>query len=539
VTKPVSVATDARAPVAQPPAVSQVAFAAQAEEAGPAADGQRAATETTAAATGNSPADESGTASSTISSPARLPPPDSEAVETPAAETPDIPTAAQIIDSIRLHFPAIREAIAGRVVASGEVLSATGAFDRKLDGYSENQPLDFYKNYRHSLDIKRDTFWGGQTFAGYRVGRGEYEPWYLERETNKGGEFKAGFIAPLAKDRTIDVNRAELWRAQLEQGRIEPEIRAAVIGSVRDGTVSYWEWIAAGSNLAIAKGVLQLGLDRTEFLEDQVEAGEKAQIDLTDNQRIIVSRRAKVIDAERKLLQSAQKLSLFYRNEAGLPIVLPTDLAPEKMPAIPRLDDLDFNGDTTLALNNRPELTELSIVRRQLGVALQQANNETIPDVDAGFKFAQDVGEPTSSKRDKSDFELEASLLVSVPLERRKALGKIRQLQGKLAQLRAKYQFAEDKIVAEVEISRAALRAAEERVEQTTRGLELAQQMQAAEGELYRLGQSTLLNLNLRELQTADAAVEQLGAQLDFYVALTDYVAALGGAGEPGPPPAP
>jgi hypothetical protein len=468
-----------------------------------------------------------------------LPPPDSEAVETPAAETPDIPTAAQIIDSIRLHFPAIREAIAGRVVASGEVLSATGAFDRKLDGYSENQPLDFYKNYRHSLDIKRDTFWGGQTFAGYRVGRGEYEPWYLERETNKGGEFKAGFIAPLAKDRTIDVNRAELWRAQLEQGRIEPEIRAAVIGSVRDGTVSYWEWIAAGSNLAIAKGVLQLGLDRTEFLEDQVEAGEKAQIDLTDNQRIIVSRRAKVIDAERKLLQSAQKLSLFYRNEAGLPIVLPTDLAPEKMPAIPRLDDLDFNGDTTLALNNRPELTELSIVRRQLGVALQQANNETIPDVDAGFKFAQDVGEPTSSKRDKSDFELEASLLVSVPLERRKALGKIRQLQGKLAQLRAKYQFAEDKIVAEVEISRAALRAAEERVEQTTRGLELAQQMQAAEGELYRLGQSTLLNLNLRELQTADAAVEQLGAQLDFYVALTDYVAALGGAGEPGPPPAP
>ena len=83
-------------------------------------------------------------------------------------------------------------------------------------------------------------------FAGYRNGRGIFEPWYLERETNKGGEFKVGFMAPIVRDRVIDANRAELWRAQLERDRVEPEILAVVIGSVREGSFAYWDWVAGG-----------------------------------------------------------------------------------------------------------------------------------------------------------------------------------------------------------------------------------------------------------------------------------------------------
>ncbi len=445
------------------------------------------------------------------------------------------PTAEQVVVSVRNHFPIIQQAVAAREIAAGEALSATGAFDHKLEGYSNSQPLDFYENYRQGVDLKRDTYWGGQTFAGYRIGRGDFEPWYLERETNKGGEFNAGFFVPLAKDRAIDANRAELWRAQLEQNRVEPEIRAAVIGSVRDGVVAYWVWVASGANLEIAEGVLELGLNRTDFLEEQVKAGEKAEIDLVDNQRIIVSRQAKVIDARRKLQQSAQKLSLFLRDDRGVPQLMPLDVALGDLPRVPTISTSDFLGDEERAIANRPELAELSFVREQFAVALRQAGNETLPDLDAGIKVAQDVGEPTSSKRDKSELQLNASVLLSVPLERRKALGKVRQLEGKLAQLRAKLRFAEEKIVAEVGIARAALVAAAERVEQTSRGLELARQMQEAENDLYEAGQSNLLNLNLRENQAAEAAIERLSAQLDYYVAAAEYSAALGEAGSTNP----
>ena len=185
-------------------------------------------------------------------------------------------------------------------------------------------------------------------------------------------------------------------------------------------------------------------------------------------------------------------------------------------------------ADVALAQANRPELEELQLARRQLSVLLRQACNETLPQIDAGLLVAQDIGQPTSAKRDKSEFELEATMTLSVPLERRQALGKARQLRGKIAQLRAKTRFASDKIATEAQAAHAALTAAAQRVEQTTEGLALAERMQVAEQRLYELGQSTLFNLNLREQQTAEAAIERVAAQYDYHVALADYAASLG-----------
>lgn len=458
----------------------------------------------------------------------RLPAADPPAEEIARPPTTDAPTLAALATSVRVHFPLIQQAVAARTIASGEVLAASGAFDHKLEGYSNSQPLDFYENYRHSLGLKRDTYWGGQVFSGYRIGRGEFEPWYLERETNKGGEFKTGIVVPLARDRGIDENRAELWRSQIERGRVEPEIRAVIIAAVRDATVVYWQWVAAAANYQVAQSVLELGLDRKAYLERQVELGEKADIELVDNQRIVLSRGAKATDARRKLQQAAVKLSLFLRDDFGNPVVLPLEAALREFPNADSAEQWGAEANTALAMANRPELAELQLAQSQLAVLLRQASNETRPQLDAGLLVAQDVGEPTSAKRDKSEFEVEASVMLSVPLERRKALGKARQLRGKIAQLRAKSRLAADKIAIEAQAAHAALTAASVRVDQTTESLALARRMQEAEQRLYELGQSTLFNLNLREQQTAEAAIERVNALFDYHVALADYAAALG-----------
>lgn len=465
-----------------------------------------------------------------------LPNPD-QATTTPpeVLATPPVTelTLAEVTESVRNHFPLILQAAAARRIASGQALSASGAFDHKLGGFYESQPLDFYENYRGGIGVKRDTTWGGQTFAGYRIGRGIFEPWYLERETNKGGEFKAGFMAPIVRDRWIDANRSELWQAQLERRRVEPEILAQVIGFVRDGSVTYWSWVAAGANERVAAGLLDLAVERNEALAAQVEAQEKADIDLVDNRRIIVSRESKLIDARRKLQQATVKLSLFYRSINGEPALIDLSLLPDDyFTRVLFVTDADgqelMEDDEFLALAQRPELTELQIIRQQLSVALRQARNETLPDIDGGLLVGQDVGEPTSSKRDKSEFELEALVTISVPLERRKAFGKIRSLRGKLAQVTQKNRFTSDKIVADVRISRAALEAAKERVAWAAENFDLAIQMQEAEQELFDLGQSTLFNLNIREKQAAEAAAGRVEAQLEYHIAKANYAAAMG-----------
>ncbi len=487
-------------------------------------------------------------ASKTISEPAKLPPPadeaDSETESTgeaevveplsqpseldTAVEAPLPPTVDEVVRSIVEFFPLIQQATAGRTIASGQVLEASGAFDHKLDITSDSQPLDFYENHRSSIGVKRETTWGGRTFAGYRIGRGVYEPWYLERETNKGGEFKMGFTAPLIRDRAIDANRSELWQAQIEQTRIEAEIDLAVIGSVRLGAIAYWDWVAALAKLNVAEEVLQLGLARVEGLADQIAEGEKKEIDQTDNQRIIVSRQAKVIDARRKVQQAAAKLSLFLRDPTGRPIVPSENVADPAFAVSMGFEPPPIDEDVVFASTNRPEPRELRLAAQQIGVAMRQAANETWPDVDAGLLIAQDVGERTSSKGDKSEFELEASLTLSVPLERRKAFGKLRQLRGKLAQIRAKQRFVDEKIAIDVQVSRTALEAAALRVDQTAEGLRLAQEMSIAEQVRFDEGESDLFLLNAREKQAADAASELIDAQLDYSIAAADYAAALG-----------
>ncbi|MDA1178025.1 MAG: TolC family protein [Planctomycetota bacterium] len=104
----------------------------------------------------------------------------------------------------------------------------------------------------------------------------------------------------------------------------------------------------------------------------------------------------------------------------------------------------------TTSLSNRPELRELRWQRREAEVDLALGRNQMLPGLNAAFESSQDVGRAASSKRDKSPFELEAGILLDVPLQRRKARGKIMESQGKIAQLMAKQRFTEDKIAIQV-----------------------------------------------------------------------------------------
>ncbi len=434
---------------------------------------------------------------------------------------------SSVVLSVRNFFPVVKQAEANRIIASGERLSASGAFDHKLDGYSNVQPLDFYENNWHKWSVKRDTMWGGQVGAGYRLGRGSFEPWYKERETNDLGELGVFAIAPIGRDRAIDANRSELWQAQLEQNRVEPFIQSQLIMAVREGAIAYWKWIAASEIRRIQEDLLKIGLDRAGFLSTQVRLGEKAPIDITDNNRIILSRRSKLIDAKRKQQQAAIKLSLYLRDAFGEPLLLDSESASESFGPVNEPGDIEDASDVNLALSNRPELLELAIQRQQVSVAYRQAANETRVDVDAGIFVGQDIGAATKD-RDKSEAEIEATLMVSVPLERRKAMGKVRQARGKLAQLRAKTEFARNKITAEVQSAKAALEAAAIRVEQNSEALALTEEVQQAERRRYEEGETSLFNLNLREKQLAEAAAELVYSKLEYFVALSDYGASLG-----------
>ncbi len=431
-----------------------------------------------------------------------------------------------VVSSVYANFPLLEAARFQRNVTNGEILSAEGNFDTKLKGSTENGPVGFYQTYRQTLGVTQPLYGGAEVFGGYRVGRGDFQPWYQERQTNGNGEFKGGIQVPLARNRAIDERRAQLWKATYARQRTEPEIQGQLIEFVRDGSLFYWDWVAARQKQSVAERLLKLAVDRNEGIRTRVQAGDLDPPDADDNQRIIVSREAKQIDAARKSRQTAVKLSLFYRDDVGQPVIPPEEWAPS-FPEPTEIEEEENYADISLALSRRPEIQAIDILRREIDVDYASAQNDFRPQVDALVIGSQDYGTPTSSKKDKSPFELEAGIYAEVPIQRRKARGKMSSLEAKVSQILAKREMLEDKITTEIQSAHAALSAAWLRVGKARESVRLARYLAEVELKKFDAGSSDLLSVNLREQQAAEAAEAEVDALLDYFQSHAIYRAAM------------
>ena len=292
----------------------------------------------------------------------------------PAASQSEVTASSQvmspipsIINAVYQSYPLLEAALYSREVASGDRLETLGEFDRKLKAGTENGPMGYYKTYRQHIGLIQPLNQGGEVFAGYRIGRGSFQPWYLERQTNEGGEFKAGFSVPLSRNRNIDARRAALWRATYGVEAVEPDIQAQLIAFVQEGTYAYWDWVAAGAKLVIADRILRLAQDRTDRIRSQVDNGFLDPPELTDNLRLVAERLGKRAFAERKLQQAAIKLSLYYRDVDGKPLIPDS----ENLPRFPELENVNSERvalDAKLALERRPEIYAINLLQHQLNI---------------------------------------------------------------------------------------------------------------------------------------------------------------------------
>lgn len=431
-----------------------------------------------------------------------------------------------VIDSVYMTYPLLESALYGRNIALGQQIQAEGAFDLKIDYRNENGALGFYQTYRQNLKIEQPLFDGGSVFGNYKLGRGSFEPWYEERETNGGGEFKVGLNRPFLQNRDIDPRRAEYYKSGLERRLIEADIQAQLIGFVQEGSFAYWDWVAAGAKYRIAKRVLELATERTDRIRSQTEEGLLDPPELTDNLRLVAERQANLAKAQQNLQKAAIKLSLFFRDANEQPIIPDNTLLPE-FPEPTPFNEAQIEFDVQAALNQRPEIGVLQFLQRQLDVEYAVATNQLQPELDGFLAVSQDTGVPTSSKNDKGEFEMEASLFFSVPVQRRKARGKITSVQGKIGQVNAKRQIVVDKIGMDVRAAGFGLINAYEQISRSQEAVALAEELAERERINLENGASDLLNIAIREQFAVEASEKLVDALLNYFQARANYRAAL------------
>ena len=256
-----------------------------------------------------------------------------EELPVPAETTPQTKlTLSDVVQSVYESYPLLEVALRERDIAEGKELAAWGEFDTGLKAYSVADPMGYYKRYRNVVKLDQPLFSGGSVFGGYKLGRGSFHPAWYDDQTNRGGEFSAGIGVPLLKDRLIDKRRGGVSQAALARQAVEPAVQAQLLDFVREASQAYWYWVATGQASLAQKELLRLAQDRVEQIEQRVQSGDLERIARIDNQRLIASREAKVIDAERKLQVAAIKLSLFMRTSDGQPLLPDVGLLPDAFP---------------------------------------------------------------------------------------------------------------------------------------------------------------------------------------------------------------
>ena len=445
-----------------------------------------------------------------------------------ATELPPELTLADVIASIYRSFPVVEQARLQQSVARGDLVSSFGAFDTRLYGGSLSEPSGVYRNYRLEIGLARRTWWGGYVGAGYRLGRGDFAPWYKERETDKSGEYKLAATFPLLQGRAIDAYRVAIFQASVDQRLAEPLLQQAILDTALEATRVYWQWVAAAASVTAQESLLSLAKTRGEQLDTGFKAGRFKEVDVIFNRQLIAEREGKVLETQQKLVSASSKLAIFLRDDNGQIIFPVQSWAPLRYPIVQPPPAGDFQADLSQALSRRPEPKSLSLEIQRLQYEQRLARNQLLPHFDVIGEASQDAGDAASSANDKSRFELLVGVQGEVPIQRRKARGKLQSVSAKTMQLNEKLRLQQDKIASELQIAFGSLNLAAGRVKQAETALRTAVDALERYRFAFTQGYVDLIYLNLLETKANESEIKLIEAQENWFDWLAAMQAALG-----------
>lgn len=443
-----------------------------------------------------------------------------------------LPLAAQeplrleeVLESVDRHYPPLLAALQDRVLAAADVLVASGRFDLSLKSGYEGDYLGKYRNDVYRAGVEQATQFQGMTyFAGYQLGRGEFASYDGKLQTDLGGEYKAGVRVPLFRDRAIDSRRADLQKALIGRRVADLGVDQQRLVIIQLATRRYYDWVAAGQRYNVAKAVLQVAEQRDGQLREAARLGQIPAIDVTDNQRAILTRRAQVIEAERALQQASIELSLFYRDSTGSPVLPPVERLPSSFPAARDIDEQRLRDDIELALKRRPEIQRFREQRNQVEVDRKLAQNQLLPNIDFSLSFTSQLGE---RRVGRGPNDLVAALVFDLPAQRRVAKGRDLSALARIEQFDQRERFARDQVEAEVRDAYSALKTAYDRARVLREEVEVARQLEVAERVRFELGEGNLFLVNLREQATYETELREVAALTEYFRALALYEFAI------------
>ncbi|QCI95789.1 TolC family protein [Novosphingobium sp. EMRT-2] len=431
-------------------------------------------------------------------------------------------TLDEVLRSSARAAPDIIAALARVRQAEGRALSAEGAFDTVFSVDARSRVAGYYDGSEITGKAERPlTGNGGYLYGQYRNSRGDFPIYEDKAYTNRLGEVKIGALYALLRDRMIDARRSATQLAGNDIDIARFETRATAIGVQARAIEAYQKWVESGLKLQAYQALYDIAAERGKGIRRQVQLGAKPEILLTENEANMVKREALVVQAQQEFRAAANKLSLYYRDAAGLPVLVDANRLP---PSAAAFDGM--NIDPFFEIEERPDFGILLEEIEQASVKLALAENDLRPRLDLKGEIAKDIGPVGAGGYSRSPLEVIFGVSLTVPLQNRKARGKLSESRAKLEELSVKQRYLAEKIRAEVAGIGIEVDTARELADATRRQVALADRLAEAERRRFALGSSDFFLVNSREEAATDAAVKLIEARARIAAARAQLAAA-------------
>ena len=447
-----------------------------------------------------------------------------EETATPSSQEPprSVLTLNKVLAQVEQGHPLLQGTQTQKIVASGKLLKALGAFEPKLVNDWELERLagntdttsvgfnDTFVEFRHP--------WGVQGFAGFRAGMGNVK--IADLAIDSSNQPLLGIVFPLLRGLVTNPAHAELKKSELATKQAQLEIQQTRQDLYRGAAMQYWNWVAAHQFVALQNKAVTVAVTRSRQLSRQAKTGARAEFDVIEANQEVQRRRAGLIKARRTLEREQLKLALFLW-EGGNPVVVrqfkPPDLSLMQQRQISQREQ-----DKKQAISVRPEIQLVHLEAKLNHIDLEVANNNFLPNLTAEAQPTRKPGEFVLGLGYRFGVQM------SLPFLQRHARGDRLQIEGKAQRLRFMQQYRIQQVSLDVDNARSAVARARERIQVSLHAFDLAQALEKGERTRFRHGATSLVFVNLRERNVIQAAEEWIAALADYQKALAFYQWAIG-----------
>jgi outer membrane protein TolC len=435
----------------------------------------------------------------------------------------------EFIQIVRIYHPVAKQAQLLVDRAKAELTASRAGFDPAFYLQTDRKIFDGKTYYDYfNPELKIPTWYGIELKAGLEENLGDF----TNSELTPGQSSYLGVSVPLGRNLLMDKRRSVLMQAKLFRDQSKAERLLMINDLLWDAYDSYWYWVKNYEVYRILDNAVAANERRLNLVKLGYKQGDRPAIDTTEALAQLQSFQLARNEAVLNFRNAGLMLSNYLWTAVDSPYYLPADVVPDSSwrvlkienAGLPVLDEL-----INIARNEHPKLASYDFKLQMLDIEKRLKFQSLLPTLNlnynilnSGYNVFKDAS--TAFYRNNYKFGIDFGLPLRLSQGRgdyRAAKIKIEETNLDLVQIRLSIDNKVKYYFNELATFQSQVRIAED-------NLENYQRLFRGEDTRFRVGESSLFLVNIRENKLFEAQQKLVELKTKFFTSYRAVVWATG-----------